>query len=140
MTDSKSRRGGARPGAGRKPRKSAAARGITPATAAEILERKGERSIWYRLLDSPDDSIVLRAMVYLTDRRDGRPAQQVNITSRTLTLTPSDLEKARAVVRELRGDLPALVRDSALTPVQEGDPKGLIPDGLAIEFKPESNE
>src|SRR5713101_5295192 len=68
--------GGRRRGAGRRPRdvdKWIAARGLKPAGAAEILERADERRIWYRLLHSDDESVVLRAVVYLTDRRDGRP-------------------------------------------------------------------
>ena len=99
--------GGRRPGAGRRPRdldKWIAARGLKPATAAEILERGDERAIWYRLLHSPDDGIVLRAVTYLTDRRDGRAAQQINVTSQSLTITADDVAKARAIVRELAGD------------------------------------
>jgi hypothetical protein len=44
--------GGKRRGAGRRPRdveKWIAARGLKPASAAEILERADERRIWYRL-------------------------------------------------------------------------------------------
>jgi len=72
--------GGKRRGAGRRPRdveKWMAARGLKPASAAEILERADERRIWYRLLNSEDESVVMRAMMCLTDRRDGRPAQQL---------------------------------------------------------------
>lgn len=101
--------GGKRPGAGRRPRdveKWIAARGLKPATAAEILERAEERSIWYRLLHSEDENIVLRTITYLTDRRDGRPAQQINVTGGVMHLTPEDIERARAVVRELRCEAP----------------------------------
>jgi len=104
--------GGRRRGAGRRPRdldKWFAARGIKPATAAEILERADERAIWYRLLHSPDDSIVLRAVQYLTDRRDGRAAQQINVTSLGVTINSDDVAKARAIVRELVGSGPALL-------------------------------
>src|SRR5215472_18101749 len=91
--------GGRRPGAGRRPRdldKWIKARGLKPATAAEILERADERAIWYRLLHSADESIVLRAITYLTDRRDGRPAQQINVTSTSVTFTAEELARARA--------------------------------------------
>jgi hypothetical protein len=95
---------------------------MSPATAAEILERAGERQKWYRLLDSQDDSIVLRAMMYLTDRREGRPAQQVNITSQSVHLDVKDLERARAIVREIRGE-----SSPNLEQAVQGNPKGLMP-------------
>jgi hypothetical protein len=104
--------GGSRPGAGRRPRdvdRWIAARGLKPATAAEILERADERRIWYRLLHSEDDGIVLRTVTNLTDRRDGRPAQQINVTSLNVQFTPAEIERARAVARELASrQLPAL--------------------------------
>src|SRR5205807_3633980 len=93
-----------RPGAGRRPRdadKWIRARGLSPATAAEILDRSDERRIWYRLLNSDDEGVVLRAITYLTDRRDGRPAQQINITGAVAHVTPEEIERARAVVREI---------------------------------------
>lgn len=96
--------GGKRPGAGRRPRdveRWIAARGLKPATAAEILERADERRIWYRLLHSEDEGIVLRTITYLTDRRDGRPAQQINVTGGVMHFTPEEIERARGVVREL---------------------------------------
>jgi hypothetical protein len=103
--------GGKRAGAGRRPREAdkwIRARGLSPATAAELLERSDERRIWYRLLNSTDDSIVLRAAMYLTDRRDGRPAQQINLTSTNLTIDARDIERARAIVREMQGEPIAL--------------------------------
>jgi hypothetical protein len=96
--------GGSRPGAGRRPRdldKWIAARGLKPATAAEILERADERRIWYKLLHSEDEGVVLRTITYLTDRRDGRSAQQINITGAVAHFSPAEIERARAVVREL---------------------------------------
>ena len=101
--------GGRRRGAGRRPRdidKWFAARGLKPATAAEILDRADERRIWYGLLDSDDEAIALRALTYLTDRRDGRAAQQINVTQIGVTITADEIERARAIVRELRGDRP----------------------------------
>src|SRR5882724_3464665 len=98
--------GGRRRGAGRRPRdidKWIAARGLKPASAAEILERADERRIWYRLLHSDDDGIVLRTAMYLTDRRDGRPAQQINVTSLGMTITADDIAKARVIVAEITG-------------------------------------
>lgn len=114
--------GGRRPGAGPRPRdvdKWIAARGLRPASAAEILERANERAIWYRLLHSTDDAIVLRAIAYLTDRRDGRAAQQINVTSLGVTVTADDIAKARASVREL-------VACPAALPAQEAEPEARV--------------
>jgi hypothetical protein len=101
--------GGKRRGAGRRPRdleKWIAARGLKPATAAEILERADERRIWYRLLNSEDEAIALRALMYLTDRRDGRASQQINITGAVAHFAPEQIDRARAIVRELVGGSP----------------------------------
>jgi hypothetical protein len=101
--------GGRRPGAGRRPRdveRWISARGLKPATAAEILERAEERRIWYRLLHSDDENVVLRTITYLTDRRDGRPAQQINVTGGVMHFNPDEIARARAVVRELVGVAP----------------------------------
>lgn len=100
--------GGSRPGAGRRPRDAAKwirARGLTPATASELLERADERRIWYRLLNSEDERVVLDAMKFLTSMRDGRPAQRFNITSTSVSLNARDIEAARAIVAEIRGEL-----------------------------------
>ena len=53
---------------------------------------------------------MLRALMYLTDRRDGKPAQQINVTSQSLTFNVSDIDRAKAIVREIRGEpLPAAI-------------------------------
>jgi hypothetical protein len=64
-------------------------------SAAEILERADERSIWYRLLHSDDEAIVLRTVMYLTDRREGRPAQQINVTSPGVTISADEIAQAK---------------------------------------------
>jgi hypothetical protein len=48
---------------------------------------------------------VLDAMKFLTSMRDGRPAQQINLTAANITLTADDVARARAIVREIRGEL-----------------------------------
>ena len=100
--------GGKRTGSVRRPRdvdKWIAARGLKPATAAELLERADERRIWYRLLHSADEAVVLRALMYLTDRRDGRAAQQINVTAVGVTVSAEQIERARSLARELRGQI-----------------------------------
>jgi hypothetical protein len=114
-----SRWGGKRRGAGRRPRdldKWIAARGLKPATAAEILDRADERRIWHRLLHSEDENIVLRTVIYLTDRRDGRPTQQLNVTSLNVQFTPEEIARARAVVRELSLGAPKALEVVPATP------------------------
>lgn len=54
-----------------------------------------------RLLTSEDDSIALRAMMFLVSMRDGRPAQQINVTSLGVNISASDVSRARELVREL---------------------------------------
>lgn len=101
--------GGQGTGAGRRPREAAKwirARGLSPATAAELLERADERRIWYRLLHSQDDSVALRAITYLTDRRDGRAAQQINLTHTNLPVSADQIARAREIVREIRQNQP----------------------------------
>ena len=131
--------GGRRRGAGRRPRdidKWFAARGLKPATAAEILDRADERRIWYGLLDSDDEAIALRALTYLTDRRDGRAAQQINVTQIGVTITADEIERARAIVRELRGDrplaLPSLGTDLEARVGADGPPTLEVPEALPM--------
>ena len=112
--------GGKRAGAGRRPREAdkwIKARGLSPATAAELLERADERRrSWYRLLNSEDDSVALRAVMYLTDRRDGKAAQQINVTSTSVTFSAEDLARAREIAREIRAGQPrALPAPTAAT-------------------------
>jgi hypothetical protein len=94
-------RGGARPGAGR--RKTALSRTIKPLTrktAEEILAQRDEQGEWNQLLDAttvvsvrvvggedgereqltlPDHRVRLDALKYLTDRRDGKPRQNIDL-------------------------------------------------------------
>lgn len=68
--------GGKRTGAGRKP----GARAFVMRSKAEaILATVNEEVIWQRLLRCRNARIVLDAMKYLTDRRDGKPVQAVGL-------------------------------------------------------------
>lgn len=53
------------------------------ATAAEILGLQDECELWNRLLHSENDRVVLTALKYLTDRRDGTlyPTANPNLVS-----------------------------------------------------------
>lgn len=81
-----------------------AARGISPLTASEVLNSHGEMRGWARLLQCKDDGIFLKTWLFLVSMRDGRPAQQINVTSRNITMSVSDLERARDIIREIRGE------------------------------------
>jgi hypothetical protein len=81
-----------------------AARGINPLHASEVLARAtDEMRTWKRLLADDDPRVVLQAMMFLVSMRDGKPAQQINVTSQNLTVSVDDIAKARAIVAELRG-------------------------------------
>lgn len=72
------KRGGKRPGAGRKPEILKVLHpDIKPATAASILAQHDESAIWTRFLRSRDERIALDAAKYLTDRRDGKAKQAI---------------------------------------------------------------
>jgi len=72
-------RGGKRPGAGRKP-DYLKRLGITPMKAAEILAHHDEPKLWSGLLNSKSEDVRFRTLSYLTDRRDGKPKQQVDVS------------------------------------------------------------
>lgn len=109
--------GGKRQGAGRKAEAIShyrerffRSRGVGPLMAKEILASiEDERKVWKRLLNSQDDRVVLQAMLNLMWMRDGKPAQQINVTSANINLNAADIAQARAIVAEIRGELvPAL--------------------------------
>lgn len=66
--------GGRRLGAGRK---LGSKNKLLRATAEEILARHNEFKKWDRLLDSKDENVALKALMYVTDRRDGKAQQTV---------------------------------------------------------------
>lgn len=95
--------------------------GLTPLHASVILAQCcDERRTWTRILTSDDDRVVLSAMTFLVSMRDGRPAQQINVTSFGVQITTEEIESARAIVRELRGDRGELV--SGRVSESEGSP------------------
>jgi hypothetical protein len=114
--------GGKRAGAGRKP----GARSLVTRTKAEgILEAVNEERVWQRLLRSPNDRIVLDAMKYLTDRRDGKPVQAI---------------KADVALGSLAERLAAARRRVASTEQEEERPSSLLvttnPDSLGRPHHP----
>jgi len=72
-------RGGKREGSGRKPKHLMATVVIRKFTAEQILATVDERAKWVALLNCGEARVILDAMKYLTDRRDGKagPAKPV---------------------------------------------------------------
>jgi hypothetical protein len=108
----KGKPGGKRPGAGRKP-DYVKRLGITPVNAAQIMARYDEHEAWGWFLKHPSASIRLQAWQYLTDRRDGKPKQAVDVSGtlnhaavpyrdpRLAGLTNDELAALEALTRKL---------------------------------------
>ena len=101
-----SNRGGKRAGAGRPKGTSTKAkwlmaRGINPIVASDVLAHIDERRQWLRIFESDDDSVVLKAMMFLVQMRDGKPSQQLNITATSIHIDAATLVRAREIAREL---------------------------------------
>jgi hypothetical protein len=107
-SNNSSGRGGVRSGAGR-PRDPLL---ILPSgqrhalMAGEILANVvDERKVWTRLFNSQDDRVVLNALMFLVSMRDGRPAQQINVTSQSISISADSVRKAREIIAEIRGEI-----------------------------------
>jgi len=72
-------RGGKRPGAGRKPNYFKRL-GLKAITAAEILAHFNEPELWLGLPTHKSPDVKLRTLQYLTDRRDGKAKQAVEVS------------------------------------------------------------
>jgi hypothetical protein len=85
-----------------------------PMTAAEVLARCcDELDLWKWFLLHPDPDIRLKGLVYLTDRRDGKPRQAVNVSGgivrphtvyrdpRLAALSPEELQSLDALTTKL---------------------------------------
>lgn len=71
-------KGGKRRGAGRPPKKVTELKRLS---AAQALEAIDETKSWRECLTAKDLRIRLDALKYLTDRRDGKAPQSVDMTS-----------------------------------------------------------
>jgi hypothetical protein len=105
-------RGGKRPGAGRKPDYFKQF-GISKVTAADILAHHDEPAMWNWLLKHARPDLRFKALQYLTDRRDGKPKQAVEIGGgvahtivpyrdpRLANLSPEDLQALDELTKKL---------------------------------------
>jgi len=99
-------RGGARLGAGRKPHSLSLV--VERSTAASILDKINDAEAWLECYELAKEQEDVRGMVeilkYLTDRRDGRPSQSLRISEESDRVAPEEIERARSIIRELRGE------------------------------------
>lgn len=103
-------RGGKRRNAGRKPVLRTVLRAaitqIKKATAADILSTVDEIKAWQAKLESEDERVSLQALMYLTDKRDGRAVQTVvnaNASSNSAERLAEILARADAAVNGADG-------------------------------------
>lgn len=54
---------------------------VSKRTSVELLSQMDEVAIWKALLTCGDERIILKTMIYLTDRRDGKAVQAVDVNS-----------------------------------------------------------
>ncbi|HTT17317.1 MAG TPA: hypothetical protein VMG82_00115 [Candidatus Sulfotelmatobacter sp.] len=54
---------------------------MKPLTAAIILANINELEAWRRLVNSKSEDVQFRVMAYLTDRRDGKAQQTIDISA-----------------------------------------------------------
>jgi hypothetical protein len=107
-------RGGKRPGAGRKPNYLKRL-GIKAITAAEILAHHDEPELWKGLLTHKSPDVRLRTLQYLTDRRDGKAKQAVEVSGGLLHAHTAYRDpKLAAPSQEELAALDALTRKLAL--------------------------
>lgn|GEM_PF-2952090 len=143
----KSRRGGKRPGSGHKPNYLKRL-GIAPITAAQILAHVNELDLWKGLLFNSGKSIRLQTLQYLTDRRDGKPKQAVEVEGRVAHahVTFRDARLAGLSDEELRAlsaVIPKLAVTSPDTPHNQKESKPdtngfpMLPDSIPVEITPE---
>jgi len=110
----KSRRGGKRVGAGRKPNYLKRL-GIKAITAAELLAHVDEPELWKGLLTHKSPDVRLRTLQYLTDRRDGKAKQAIEVNGGLLHAhTVYRDPKLAALSNEELAALDALTRKLAL--------------------------
>ena len=112
LEQARKHRGRRRPGAGRKP-DYLKRLGIKALTAAEILAHFNEIELWKGLLNHKSADVRLRTLSYLTDRRDGKAKQAVEVSGgllhahtayrdpRLAGLSQEEIQQLDAITRKL---------------------------------------
>lgn len=99
--------------------------GVLAGTARQVLAALGDSRYWLevigRLEDEMDYKTIAGVLQFQQSMRDGRPAQQINVTSFGVQVTADDVAKARAIARELA----PIVRREHLANTIESTPNAL---------------
>ena len=119
------KRGGKRPGAGRKPNFLKRS-GLPPMDAHIILAHFDQVKLWANVLNSKSDDVRLRALTYLIDREQGKApdrlisaaASAIEVSFKTVDGESQSPEVAR-LVRQNELDQLGLIPKSALAPEPE---------------------
>ena len=86
--------------------------GVLAGTARRVIEALGGDEYFVRLItrleEEGDTSTAAKLWWDMLQMRDGRPAQQINVTSMNVHVTADEIARARAVVREIVGAPKAL--------------------------------
>ena len=122
------KRGGKRPGAGRKPNFLKRS-GLPPMDAHIILAHFDQAKLWANVLNSKSDDVRLRALTYLIDREQGKApdrlisaaASAIEVSFKTGDGESLSPEVAR-LVRQNELDQLGIVSRSALAPTPEPAP------------------
>jgi hypothetical protein len=127
-------RGGKRPGAGRKPNYLKRL-GIKAITAAEILAHVNELEMWQGLLHHSKPQIRLQTLQYLTDRRDGKPKQAVEVAggivhAHTVYRNPALAQLSQEEIQQLDALTRKLALPASDTPQNQKESK---PDAIDAE-------
>jgi hypothetical protein len=138
-TDSKGKRGGRRPGAGRKP--NLAKRllsGVKPLTAAEALEGIDVRVIVHDLLKNGSRPVKLQTLTVLWDRIYGKPKQEMSVSGGLLhahTRDPRLTELSTEALEELARKYDEVLAKHALPTldVASDGPQNQIESNKALE-------
>jgi hypothetical protein len=79
--------------------------GALGATSKRVMHALGDAAYWLEIIDRLEgeenwDKIVA-VLMFHQQMRDGRPAQQINVTSQSITFSADELMRARGVARGL---------------------------------------
>jgi len=74
-------------------------------TSAQVLDALGGTRYWLEVIGRLESlqawEKIAAILQFHQMMRDGRPAQQINVTSFGVSITTSEIEQAKAIVREL---------------------------------------
>ncbi len=79
--------------------------GTISLTSGRVLQAVGDAEYWLHLIAQLERAeewgMLVDVLKFHQQMRDGRPPQQINITSQSVTYTPDEIARIRAVARTL---------------------------------------